>query len=97
MSFVPTNASFFAWKAAWGKVLTLDKLEKRGWYLPNRCFLCGCAKETIYHLLLHCPIVISLWEIVLSVVGITWVFPKTVKEAIISWKGPFVGKKRRKF
>ena len=27
---VPTKIAFFAWKAAWGKVLTLDRLQKRG-------------------------------------------------------------------
>ena len=27
--------------------------------------------------------------------GASWAFPKTVKEAIYSWKGSFVGKKRK--
>ena len=27
---VPTKLVFFAWEAAWGKVLTLDRLQKRG-------------------------------------------------------------------
>ena len=35
----------------------------------------------------------SLWEIVFSLVGISWVSPKTVKEALSSWKGSFVVKK----
>ena len=47
----PTKAAFYAWETAWGKVLTLDKLQRRGWHLPNRCYLCGCAEETIHHLL----------------------------------------------
>ena len=38
---------FFAWEATWGKVLTLDRLQRRGWQLPNQCFLCGCEEETI--------------------------------------------------
>ena len=25
----PTKSAFFVWEAAWGKVLTLDKLQKR--------------------------------------------------------------------
>ncbi|RVW28251.1 putative glucan 1,3-alpha-glucosidase [Vitis vinifera] len=44
---VPTKAAFFAWEAAWGKILTLDRLQKRGWQLPNRCFLCGCEEENV--------------------------------------------------
>ena len=27
---VPTKAAFFAWEVDWGKVLTLDKLQRRG-------------------------------------------------------------------
>ena len=27
---VPTKVAFFAWEAAWGKILTLDRLQKRG-------------------------------------------------------------------
>ena len=26
----PTKAVFFAWEATWGKILTLDRLQKRG-------------------------------------------------------------------
>ena len=28
---VPTKIVFFAWEAAWGKIMTLDRLQKRGW------------------------------------------------------------------
>ncbi|RVW97644.1 hypothetical protein CK203_028014 [Vitis vinifera] len=35
---VPIKIVFFAWEAAWGKIMTLDRLQKRGWQLPNRCF-----------------------------------------------------------
>ncbi|RVW17648.1 Oxysterol-binding protein-related protein 1C [Vitis vinifera] len=34
--------SFFAWEASWGRVLTLDHLQKRGWALANS-FLCLSA------------------------------------------------------
>ena len=27
---VPTKAAFFAWEAAWGKILTLNRLKKWG-------------------------------------------------------------------
>ncbi|RVW45235.1 LINE-1 retrotransposable element ORF2 protein [Vitis vinifera] len=46
--------SFFVWEASWGRVLTLDRLQKRGWVLANRCFLCQKCGESINHLLLHC-------------------------------------------
>ena len=93
---VPTKSIFYAWEAVWGKILTLDKLQRRGWQLPNCCYLCGCAEESINHILLHCPVLSWLWKIIFAIVGAHWVFPKTVREVIISWRGSFVGKKRWK-
>ncbi|RVX09419.1 hypothetical protein CK203_015227 [Vitis vinifera] len=61
---VPYKLAFFAWEATWGRVLTLDRLQKR--------------------------VASVLWGIVLSLFGAQWVFPETVKEAVISWKGSFV-------
>ncbi|RVW16892.1 Phosphatidylinositol 4-kinase alpha 1 [Vitis vinifera] len=66
---VPTKVVFFAWEAMWGKVLTLDRLQKRGWQLPNRCYLCSCEEETVNHILLHCRVVRVLWEIVFVLFG----------------------------
>ena len=37
-----------------------------------------------------------LWEIVLALFGVQWVFPETVKEVLFYCRGPFVGKKRKK-
>ncbi|KAJ9697654.1 hypothetical protein PVL29_006993 [Vitis rotundifolia] len=90
---VPTKMAFFAWEAAWGKVLTLDRLQRRGWQLPNCCFLCGCEEESINHILIHCTVVRILWDIILGLFSAQWVFPEFVKEVLFSWKGSFVGKK----
>ena len=96
MDKVPTKVAFFAWEATWEKILTLDRLQKRGWQLPNRCFLCGCEEENVNHILLHCTVVRALWEITFALFGVQWVFPEKVKEALFCWRGPFVGKKRKK-
>ncbi|RVW40785.1 LINE-1 retrotransposable element ORF2 protein [Vitis vinifera] len=77
---VPTKVAFFAWEASWEKVLTLDKLQRRGWQFPNKCFLCGCEEENVNHILLHCTVVRALWEIVLALFGANWVFPEKVKD-----------------
>ncbi|RVW88905.1 hypothetical protein CK203_045052 [Vitis vinifera] len=37
--WVQPKISFFAWEVAWGKALTLDLVQKRGWSLANRCFM----------------------------------------------------------
>ena len=88
--------SFFAWEATWGKALTLDKVQKRGWALANRCFLCLENEETIDHLLLHCSRTKVLWDLLFTLFGVSWVLPSSVKETLLSWHGSFVGKKCKK-
>ena len=66
---VPTKLAFFAWEAAWGGVLILDRLQKRGWQLPNRFYLCGSEEENGNHLLIRCTVARVLWEIVLGLFG----------------------------
>ena len=53
-AWVPPKVSFFAWEATWGKVLTLDQLQRRGWSLVHRCSLCYAHEESIDHILLRC-------------------------------------------
>ena len=38
----------------------------------------------------------KLNHIILVLVDVKWVFSKTVKEVLTTWRGPFVGKKRKK-
>ena len=52
---VPTKVGFCAWEVWWGKILTLNQLQKRGFSLGSRCSLCKEAKEAMEHLLIHCP------------------------------------------
>ena len=77
-------------------MLTLDQLKKRGRALANRCFLCGEGEETVGHLLLHCSKVKILWDLLLAIFGVSWMFPLSLKETLLSWHGPFVGKHRKK-
>ena len=91
----PPKQPFLHGKQPGAKILTLDKLQRRGWHLSNSCYLCGRNEESTHHILLHCPVVSHLWALFLSLVGLSWVFPKTVKETLLSWKGSFIGKKRK--
>ena len=86
--------SFFVWEASWGRVLTLDRLQKRGWALANRCFLCQMVEESIDHLLLHCEKTREVWMLFLSLFGVSWVFLYSVKETLLGWRGSSMGKKR---
>ncbi|KAJ9691474.1 hypothetical protein PVL29_013603 [Vitis rotundifolia] len=96
VDLVPTKVAFFAWEATWEKILTLDRLQMRGWQLPNCCFLCGCEEENVNHILLHCTVARTLWDIAFALFEVQWVLPEKVKEALFCWRGPFVGKKRKK-
>ena len=64
--------------------------------LANRCFLCGEGEETVDHLLLHCSKAKILWDLLLAIFRVSWVFPLFVKETLLSWHGSFVGKRRKK-
>ena len=48
------------------------------------------------HLLTHCPHTRVTWELLLAIVGVKWVSPLSVRETLLSSKGSFVGKKRKK-
>ena len=93
---VPLKVGFFAWEASWGEVMTLDQLKKRGRPLANRCYLCEEEEETLNHLLVHCPKVRMLWELILAIVGFGWVFPFSIRQVLLAWQGTKVGKKRKK-
>ena len=47
------------------------------------------------HLLLHCEKTREVWMLLLSLFGVSWVFPFSIKETLLGWKGSFVGKKRK--
>ena len=68
---VPPKIGVFAWEATWAKVLTLDQLKRRGMTFANRCFMCEEEVETIDHLLIHCKSTKMLWDLFLSIVGIS--------------------------
>ncbi|RVX05699.1 LINE-1 reverse transcriptase-like [Vitis vinifera] len=93
---VQPKISFFAWEATWGKALTLDLVQKRGWALVNRCFMCLEKEENINHLLLHCSRTRALWDLLFALFGLSWVLPFSVRETLLSWNGYFLGKNRKK-
>ena len=65
---------FFYLGSFLGRMLTLDNLKRRGRALANRRFLCGEGEETIDHLLIHCSKIKILWELLLVIFGVSWVF-----------------------
>ena len=94
---VPSKVAFFAWEASWGKILTLEQVQRRGYSLANRCFLCLSEVEMVDHLLLHCVKMRALWSLIFSFFfGVDWVLSGSVKDTLLGWHGAFVGKTRKR-
>ena len=95
-SWAPARASFFVWEADWARILTQDQLRRRGWRLPNRCYMCKVVEETGYHILLHCPKASLLWQLVFALFQVQWVMHSSVRGVLLSWNSCSVDKKRKK-
>ncbi|KAJ8568712.1 hypothetical protein K7X08_030934 [Anisodus acutangulus] len=52
----PMKVAVFGWIATWGVCLTQEILQRRGFFLANRCYLCEDEQESVEHLFLHCRI-----------------------------------------
>ena len=92
----PPKVAFFTWEASWGKVLTLNQLQRRGHFLANRSFLCVSKVETVDHLLLHCAKTQVLWNLLFSLLSVFWILSCSMKETLLGWHGSFVGKACKK-
>ena len=64
--------------------------------MVNRCYLFGKEEETIDHILVHCGLISSIWNLLFCLFGVFWVLPFTSKEVLFRWHGSFVGWKRLK-
>ena len=95
-SWAPVRVGFFAWEAPWNRVLTTDQLKRRGWNMPNRCFLCKEEEETNDRLFLFCNKASMLWNLIFSLFDVQWVLHSTVRGNLLGWNGAFVGKRRAK-
>ena len=82
---VSKRVDFFIWTVAHGQILTLDNLMLRGRPLANRCCLFCYNVESVDHLLLFCPIALSLWMYMLRLFGINWVMPGSVMDLLFCW------------
>jgi len=53
------------------------------------CFICKCNGEKVDHLLLHCPIAMELWSMMLGLFAGSLVIPKSVVDLLACWQGRF--------
>jgi hypothetical protein len=69
-----------------GRILTVDNLRRRGFYLANWCCLCKMNEETINHLFIHYEYTADLWHLVLNIFGVSWVMSSNILELLHCWK-----------
>ncbi|OVA05651.1 Reverse transcriptase zinc-binding domain [Macleaya cordata] len=84
-SLWPNRVGFFLWLAGQEHILTLDNLQKRGWSLPNRCYLCETMSESTNHLLIHCKYSMKLWSYFFGEVNMVWSPPNSVYVLLEKW------------
>ncbi|OVA10635.1 Reverse transcriptase zinc-binding domain [Macleaya cordata] len=82
----PQKVSFFLWLLSHEKMLTIDMLKKKGWSIPNRCYLYNCEEETIRHLMFHCKVSYEVWQYFTSAVNWYWVMPNSILTILHGWK-----------
>ena len=54
--------------------------------MVNRCNLCKESEESVYHILIHCAKTRELWIFLLALLGVTWVFPYSMRNLLLQWK-----------
>ena len=57
--------------------------------MVNRCFICREGEEKVVHLLIHCSTVKGLWELLLAIVGFSWVFRSLLERLCFLAMVPF--------
>ncbi|KAF5178681.1 hypothetical protein FRX31_031732 [Thalictrum thalictroides] len=86
---IPTNVKFFKWTFHWDRLLTVDRLQKLGLIMPNRCGLCKEAEENGDHIFLNCRFTRRVWEELVTVKADTRYTLNNctkAKEFMLEWK-----------
>ena len=73
-------------------------IKKKRWgsyggALSKKMLLCEKKEETVDHLLAHCSQTRVIWDLLLVIVSVKWVFSLSVRETILSRGVSFVVKK----
>ncbi|RVW55231.1 hypothetical protein CK203_067014 [Vitis vinifera] len=83
-----STSSFFMWEASWGKVLTLEQHQTRGWSLACKCFLCKVEEKSIDHILLQCSKTRVLWQLLFALFGVIGSNPPWLKRLLYLGMNP---------
>lgn len=78
--------TLFTWLVAKGKILTWDKIQKKGFSGPSKCYLCNIEAETQDHLLIKCAYTRKLWIETRRLFQKPERLPRDINEVIFQWQ-----------
>ncbi|CAL1392725.1 unnamed protein product [Linum trigynum] len=61
LSIIPSKICIFLWLVFHKRILTIDNLKKKGFYIPNRCVLCKKEEESPNHIFITCTFSNQVW------------------------------------
>ena len=70
-----------------GENLNSRELSKRNIILVSWCCLCKENGVTFDYLLLHCPFLKEIWDLVFALFGLQWLMPRKVIDLLACWQG----------
>eukprot|EP00253_Pinus_taeda_P023228 PITA_23228 len=79
------KVSIFIWLASKNKILTWDRIQKKGFIGPSRCCLCNSEGETRNHLLINCPFAKTLWINTKRSFGKPENAPREFNDVVFQW------------
>eukprot|EP00253_Pinus_taeda_P007926 PITA_07926 len=79
------KVTIFTWLVRKGKILTWDRIIKRGFQGPSRCSLCNGEAENQEHLLNRCPFAEHIWEKIRGLFGKTMRDQTNISLTIRQW------------
>jgi hypothetical protein len=81
----------FCWLMCHNRILTEDRLKKRGFHGPSRCLMCFENEENVCHLMLECKFVEEIWNEVLGPWRNNFTFPTSITELFANWLHSYPG------
>ena len=78
-----------------GKGCNHNSTEENRFPFTRKCPFCGKKEEELEHILIHCLLICGQWTNLLSTFGVSWVYPKMVKDLLFNWLH-FLARKRAK-
>eukprot|EP00253_Pinus_taeda_P017343 PITA_17343 len=84
------KVTIFIWLATKNKILTWDRIQKKGFIGPSRCSLCNSDTETRDHLFVSCPFSEKLWLLATRLFKKPGLISEEFNDLIFNWnKEPF--------